>query len=148
MTQHEFGGCYWDESWRDEQICRSLEGGRAGPLLRPHHIATVPTYETRGGHEVNRQRFAASKASATMRSEMERVDRQINDAILEGADAKSINVKLKEVETEKARLTASLTLAQTEKPLLHPNLAAIYRARVEALARCSAIRTTVARPLR
>ena len=71
-----------------------------------------------------------------MRSEIERIDRQIKrlvDAILEGADAKSINVKLKEMEAEKARLTAALTLAPEEKPLLHPNLAAIYRSRVEGL---------------
>ena len=53
--------------------------------------------------------------------------------MLEGADAKSINIKLKALEVEKVGLTPALTLAPEEKPLLHPNLSAIDRARVEAL---------------
>ena len=71
-----------------------------------------------------------------MRSNVERVDRQIKrlvDAILDGADAKPINAKLNELEAEKVRLTTALGEAADDKPLLHPNLAAIYRTRVESL---------------
>ena len=86
--------------------------------------------------EVNRIRSEASSARIAMRRELERVDRQIKrlvDAILDGADATSINAKLKALEVEQARLKSELALSSDEQPLLHPNLASIYRARVEVL---------------
>jgi hypothetical protein len=49
--------------------------------------------------------------------------------ILEGGDAKAINIKLKELEA----LTRALAISPKEEPLLHPNLATIYRTRVGAL---------------
>ena len=64
--------------------------------------------------EVNRQRSAASAAKAGLQSDIERIDRQIRrlvDAILEGADAKPVNAKLKELEKEQTRLTATLDAA-------------------------------------
>jgi len=86
--------------------------------------------------EVNRQRSAASAAKAGMQSDIEHMDRQIKrlvDAILAGADAKPINAKLNELEAERARPRNALDAAPADKPLLHPNLAAIYRARIENL---------------
>jgi hypothetical protein len=86
--------------------------------------------------EVNKQRSASSAAKAGVRSDIERVDRQIKrlvDAILEGADAKPINDKLKELEVDRTRLMATLNAAPEDQPLLHPNLAAIYRSRIENL---------------
>ena len=71
-----------------------------------------------------------------MRRNLERLDCQIKrliDAILNGADATSINSKLNELEGERSRVASELALSSDEKPLLHPNLATIYRARVEAL---------------
>ena len=53
--------------------------------------------------------FCGIAAKAGMQSDIERIDRQIKrlvDAILEGADAKPINAKLKELEAEKSRLTS------------------------------------------
>ena len=73
--------------------------------------------------EVNKQRSAASAAKAGMQSDIERIDRQIKrlvDAILDGADAKPINAKLKELEAEKTRLTNALDAAPEDKPLSAP----------------------------
>jgi site-specific DNA recombinase len=86
--------------------------------------------------EVNKQRSAAAAAKAGLQSDIERIDRQIKrlvDAILDGADAKPINAKLKELEAEKTRLSNALSAAPEDQPLLHPNLAAVYRARIETL---------------
>jgi Z1 domain/Recombinase/Recombinase zinc beta ribbon domain len=86
--------------------------------------------------EVSKQRFAASAAKAALQSDIQRIERQIKrlvDAILEGADAKPINAKLKELEADKVRLAAALNALADDKPLLHPDLAAIYRTRVESL---------------
>jgi site-specific DNA recombinase len=86
--------------------------------------------------EVNKSRSEASSTKAAMQRELERIDRQIKrlvDVILEGGDAKPINVKLKELEAEKSRLTRELATSPKEEPLLHPNLAMIYRSRIDAL---------------
>jgi DNA invertase Pin-like site-specific DNA recombinase len=86
--------------------------------------------------EVNRSRSDASATKATMQNDLARVERQIKrlvDAILDGADALPINAKLKELDAERARLTVALKDSPKEEPLLHPNLASIYRARVDAL---------------
>jgi site-specific DNA recombinase len=86
--------------------------------------------------EVNKSRSEASSTRSAAQRELERVDRQIKrlvDVILEGGDAQAINAKLKELEAEKARLTNELAISPKEEPLLHPNLATIYRARVDAL---------------
>lgn len=86
--------------------------------------------------EVNRHQAAASAAKIDLRSEIERIKRQIKrlvDAILDGADAKPINAKLKELEAKEVQLTDTLSAAPEDRPLLHPNLAAVYRARVETL---------------
>jgi site-specific DNA recombinase len=71
-----------------------------------------------------------------MQRELERLDRQIKrfvDVILEGGDARPINVKLKELEAEKSRVTRELATSPKEEPLLRPNLAMIYRSRIDAL---------------
>jgi site-specific DNA recombinase len=86
--------------------------------------------------EVNQQRMAASAAKAGLRTDLERIERHIKrlvDAILDGADAKPINAKLKELEAEQARVTAAVAAAPEDKPLLHPNLARIYRDRIDKL---------------
>jgi site-specific DNA recombinase len=86
--------------------------------------------------EINKRRSAASAAKTAMQSEINRLDRQIKrlvDAIVDGADAKTINAKLKELEADKDRLTNALSTSSEDKPLLHPNLAAVYRARIETL---------------
>ncbi len=86
--------------------------------------------------EVNRSRSEASSAKAALQHDVERVNRQIKrlvDVILDGADAQAINAKLKELEAEKSRLALALEASPQEEPLLHPHLATIYRARVDAL---------------
>jgi hypothetical protein len=86
--------------------------------------------------EVNRQRTAASASKTRIRSDLEAPERQIKqlvDAIIGGADANAINTRLKDLEAQKARLTDELSAASPDKPLLHPNLATLYRSRIEAL---------------
>jgi site-specific DNA recombinase len=55
------------------------------------------------------------------------------EAIVAGADAKSLNLKLKELEAEQLRARDALYEQRADRPLLHPNLAKIYRAKVESL---------------
>ncbi len=86
--------------------------------------------------EINKQRMTISAAKVSSRAAVDRIDRQIKrlvDAIMEGADAKPLNAKLKELDADKIRLEAELEAAVDDQPLLHPSLATIYRSRVETL---------------
>ncbi len=67
---------------------------------------------------------------------MDRINRQIArlvEAVAEGADAKALNDKIKELEAARPGLEATLADTQLGQPLLHPNLAKVYRNKVEQL---------------
>ncbi len=87
--------------------------------------------------ESNRQRMTAKAVKANTRADIDVVERQIKrlvDAILAGADALPLNVKLKELDAKKSRLAEQLEVVPDEMPLLHPALAVVYRDSVAALA--------------
>ena len=86
--------------------------------------------------EFNRQRMSNSANIDRTRQQIDRTTRQIShlvDAVANGADAKSINEKLKELELTRAKLETDLADIPIGQPLLHPNLAKIYREKVECL---------------
>ncbi len=86
--------------------------------------------------EVNRQRSALADEKVSLKSELDRVTRQIDrlvEAILGGADALAVNTKLKELEARQAALTDKLGGTPDAEPLLHPALATIYRDKVASL---------------
>ena len=76
--------------------------------------------------EVNQQRASASAEHGATRRELDRITRQIArlvDAIVNGADARALQSKLKELENEQERLTAELASHDCRQPLIHPHLA-------------------------
>ena len=88
--------------------------------------------------EVNGQRSTASAAKAGVRSAIERVERQIKrlwSTRYSKAPTRrpSIPSSKDPGSRERERLANALTETSEDKPLLHPNLAANYRAQVETL---------------
>ena len=86
--------------------------------------------------EVNRLRTAEAKASDGLRGELSRVEgklRKIVDAIAEGMAARSLRDELATLEARRAEIERGLAAAPDPKPLLHPNLAEIYRRKVADL---------------
>jgi len=75
---------------------------------------------------------ALEKSSTILRSIALWQQPRLVDAILNDADATSINGELNELEVERSRLASELALSSNDEPLLHPNVATIYRIRVEA----------------
>ncbi len=69
-----------------------------------------------------------------MRSELAQVERQIErleDAIAAGADAQALNARIKALETRQQDLSEAIeVMPQPPQPLLHPNLAELYRRKV------------------
>ena len=87
--------------------------------------------------EVNRVRNEGSAGSDAARSELSRLENQIDKlvmAIANGADAIPLNTKIKELESRRHNLQVKVINAADAEPLIHPNLAEIYRAKIENLA--------------
>jgi site-specific DNA recombinase len=87
--------------------------------------------------EVNRVRLEGSADSDAARSELSRLENQIDKlvmAIANGADAIPLNTKIKELESRQHNLQVKVINAADAEPLIHPNLAEIYRAKIENLA--------------
>lgn len=88
--------------------------------------------------EVNRRRIERSTDFEAWRRESERTERELDkaiQAILDGVPGARLKDKIGTLEARKAKLTELLASAQEPPPLLHPNMAEIYRQKIAALHR-------------
>ena len=86
--------------------------------------------------EWNRLQAQAGANIAHVRSERERVCRQIDrlvDALADGEPAARLKDKLRELERRRLELENELKRAAAPAPRLHPNIAEVYRRKVEEL---------------
>ncbi len=86
--------------------------------------------------EMNRLRMEHRASASSARLERGRVDREIGrviQAILEGYAGPELKSTMTELQARKAELDAQLAAIDTPVPLLHPNMAQVYRARVQEL---------------
>ena len=86
--------------------------------------------------EANRIRMEETADVDAARRDLGRVTQQIDKlvmAIADGADALPLNAKIKELEAWQSQLQDRLDRATDPEPLIHPNLAEMYRAKVADL---------------
>ncbi|MER9395771.1 MULTISPECIES: recombinase zinc beta ribbon domain-containing protein [unclassified Mesorhizobium] len=86
--------------------------------------------------EVNRLRIERSSDVISQRKELERVRRDLEraiQAILDGVPGAQLKDKIGDLEARKAELTELLANVDEPPPLLHLNLAEIYRQRISTL---------------
>ena len=86
--------------------------------------------------EWNRLQAQAGAAQTHLRSERERVGRQIDrlvDAIADGEPAARLTQRLGELERRRLELEGELETTTAPAPRLHPNIAEAYRRKVEEL---------------
>jgi hypothetical protein len=87
--------------------------------------------------EVNRLRSHHNAATTTRRAELDQVDRRIRRIVElitdEDAPVRALKQELVTLEARQLTLQRELAGAAAPEPLLHPNLAELYRQRVEAL---------------
>ncbi len=87
--------------------------------------------------EWNRLQAEASGDRAAKQAELDRVRQQLErlvDAIANGASIIALQSRLSALETRRIALDGELATYASPAPLLHPNLADVYRSRVEQLA--------------
>lgn len=86
--------------------------------------------------EWNRHQAQEAAGHASRRSELTRIDRQLDrlvDAIADGTPASKVKDKMIALEARKVQLEREITQAAQPAPRLHPNLAEIYRQKVSGL---------------
>ena len=86
--------------------------------------------------EMNRLRIEGRASLEAARSEVERIDRELDtllNLILKGGAAERINAKMVQLEARKGELERAHAEAEEPPPLLHPEMASFYREQVAAL---------------
>ena len=86
--------------------------------------------------EWNRRQADAGANITRLRSEKERVCRQIDrlvDALVDGEPAARLKENLKELEQRRLQLEGELQTTAAPAAQLHPNIAEVYRRKVEEL---------------
>ena len=85
---------------------------------------------------VNRGRMDAASELTAKRAELKKVEAQIEkmlQAIMDGFYSSSMKEKMTALEARKAELSRDLEQAKEPPPLLHPNMALLYRERIDDL---------------
>ncbi|MCX2562300.1 recombinase family protein [Acetobacter farinalis] len=86
--------------------------------------------------EVNRLRMEKGADLATLKSELPKIERELNkavQAILDGFASSALKTRMEQLEARKAEIEARLAEAPCPPPLLHPNMAELYRQKIGVL---------------
>jgi DNA invertase Pin-like site-specific DNA recombinase len=86
--------------------------------------------------EINRLRMEERASQASWEAELPRIDRELDrlvEAICKGVDALKVKDKIDRLGARKAELERLLTTVHEPPPLLHPNMAEVWRQRIAAL---------------
>jgi site-specific DNA recombinase len=130
---------------RGQGTCTNRKGIRRSPLeelivqgLRQRLMAPemVEEFVTAFHEEVNRHRREATAARAGKERELAEVTRKLDkliEALIEGYRTAGLQQKLEELEARKAALEQELAADPPPPVRLHPNLAQVYRGKVERL---------------
>jgi len=130
---------------RDQGTCINRKGVRRSPLeelildgLRQRLMAPemVEEFVAAYHEEVNRHRREATAARASKERELAEVTRKLDkliEALIEGYRTAGLQQRLQELEARKAALEQELAADPPPPVRLHPNLAQVYRAKVERL---------------
>jgi DNA invertase Pin-like site-specific DNA recombinase len=130
---HRQGTCSNKRSMRRPVLEALILDGLKDRLMAPE---LVKEFIAEFHREVNRLSREREADLGLQRRELEEVSRKLRgliEAIAEGLRAPGLQAKLDELESRKATLEAELAAAPPPAPLLHPNLAEIYRRKVADL---------------
>ena len=119
---------------RDRLVERVLIGLKEG-LLAPELVEAFVEGYVEEVNTANRERGARQASLRSQASRLERQIRNLLELIKEGHGSAAMAAEMREIETRKAALEAEIAVAGEPEPVpvLHPNLPALYRRRVEAL---------------
>jgi site-specific DNA recombinase len=110
-----------------------LEGLRAR-LMAPEIAADAMRAYAEETNRLNRERQADSEADRKALADVEKKLKEIVTAIEDGGYSRPRMTRLRELEAKQDELTERVSRAPVDIPDIHPNVAGIYRRKVERLA--------------
>jgi site-specific DNA recombinase len=112
---------------------RMLEGLRAR-LMAPEIAAEAMRAYAEETNRLNRERRAGSETDRKALADVEKKLKEIVTVIEDGGYSRPLMTRLRELEAKQDELAERLSRAPVDIPDIHPNVAGIYRRKVERLA--------------
>ena len=141
-TARNKGTCDNRVNMRRDALEATVLDGLKHRLMDPHLFKVFVEEFTR---ELNRLHAVESGRTEQLKSELAGIGRRLRrivDAIAEGVAAKTLKDELLALEARQNELQAALANPGPDRPLIHPNLAEVYRRKVAALHEALANETT------
>jgi len=132
-TARNKGTCSNRLNIRRDALEASVLSGLRTHLMDPALFSAFCTAFTA---EINRLRMEERAGLAAWEAERSRIDRELAkllQALKSGGSIETIVAEMRRLEARKLALTAKLAQAQEPAPLLHPNMAGIWRQRIAHL---------------
>ena len=132
-TARRNGTCENRRSIKREALEEIILDALKRDLMQPQYVEEfIRAYHT----EINSQAKEQDKSRDRLTAELANVTRKLDgliDAIADGLRAEQLQQKLDDLEARKQALSEQLSGAPESMPRLHPNLASLYRRKVEHL---------------
>lgn len=134
LNHHRRGTCDNNRTITRDKIEERVLSGLKDRLISSHAVEETVRAFAEEMNRLNRERRAQGEQD---RRALEKIDRAITGiiaAIEDGMYQPSMKARMDELERQKAEIIARQLQAPTDTPDVHPNIASIYRRRVERFA--------------
>ncbi len=128
------GSCANSRTIRRVEIEERVLAGLKDKLMEPEAAAEAMKAYAEETNRLNRERRASG---ASDRAELAGIEKKIAsmlDAIEEGGYVRGMSDRLRELEARQDEINERLSAAPVDIPDVHPNIAGVYRRKVERLA--------------
>ena len=132
-TARNKGTCSNRTNIRTNALEGAVLDGLRGRLMDPELFKTFVEEFTREFNRLSNSRGTRTEAAKTELARVERRVRKIVDAIADGVAPRTLKDELLSLEQRQDELKAEIASAVAPAPLIHPNLAEVYRRKVAEL---------------
>ncbi len=128
------GSCANSRTIERETLENRLLLGLRDRLMAPEIEAEAMRAYAEETNRLNRERRSSAGAGRRELEKITRSTKEIMTLIEEGGGSRAMVARLRELETREDELTARLSRVPVDIPDIHPNVAGVYRRKVERLA--------------
>ena len=131
LNHHRRGTCDNNRTVTREKIEERVLSGLKDRLISSRAVEETVRAFAEEMNRLNRQRRAQGEQDRKVLDKIEKAIAGIIAAIEDGMYQPSMKARMDELERQKAEIIARQSKAPTDTPDVHPNIASIYRKRVE-----------------
>ena len=131
LNHHRSGTCDNNRTITREKIEERVLSGLRDRLISAHAVEETVRAFAQEMNRLNRERRAQGEQDSKVLEKIEKAIAGIIAAIEDGMYQPSMKARMDELERQKAEIIVRQLKAPTDTPDVHPNIASIYRKRVE-----------------